>query len=278
MVASPRRSATGSSTEIAKFSSNYGSSVDHTLCGHARAKPARAACSGCWPHDGEVAGGAILFSGLVFADLGRRWSSGGATDDDIGFAGSGRRRWSALTILAAHSRARGLGGTMQLDLPRSAWSAQRPRAARFDGEVAGGAVADSVLVISGSGRRWSSGDSMVRSPAAGAIDDDDDDVGFGERRRWWRRRVAQLRGHRQRSPNSPAITVAALTILSVVTRARNLLGPPAVAAGRTMVRSPAAPFFLADWCSQIRGDDGARAVRPMMTSASPGRDGGDGRR
>ena len=119
---------------------------------------------------------------------------------------------------------------------RSAWSVQRQLAARFDGEVAGGAVADSVLVISGSGRRWSSGDSMVRSPAVGAIDDDDD-VSFGERR-WWRRRVAQLRGHRQRSRNSPAITVgrlaslspgaarkdqrnlAALLILSALTRAR----------------------------------------------------------
>jgi hypothetical protein len=35
----------------------------------------------------------FLFSGLLFADSGRRWSSGGATDDDVGFAGSGRRRW-----------------------------------------------------------------------------------------------------------------------------------------------------------------------------------------
>jgi hypothetical protein len=34
---------------------------------------------------------------------------------------------------------------------------QRQLAARFDGEVAGGAVADSFFVISGSGRRWSSG-------------------------------------------------------------------------------------------------------------------------
>jgi hypothetical protein len=40
---------------------------------------------------------------------------------------------------------------------RSAWLVQRQPAARFDGEVAGGAVADSFLVISGSGRRWSSG-------------------------------------------------------------------------------------------------------------------------
>ncbi len=53
----------------------------------------------------------------------------------------------------------------------------------------------------------------------------------------------------------------------------------AAAAGRTMVRSTAAPspvLFRGILCSQIRGDDGARAVRPMMTSASPGRDGGDG--
>jgi hypothetical protein len=34
-------------------------------------------CSGCWPHDGEVAGGAIsLFSGLVFADSGRTMELG----------------------------------------------------------------------------------------------------------------------------------------------------------------------------------------------------------
>jgi hypothetical protein len=31
------------------------------------------------------------------------------------------------------------------------------RRGRFDGEVAGGAVADSFFVICGSGRRWSSG-------------------------------------------------------------------------------------------------------------------------
>jgi hypothetical protein len=54
--------------------------------------------------DGEVAGGAILFSGLVFADSGRRWSSGGATDDDIGFAGSGRRRWCRRRSSAARYR------------------------------------------------------------------------------------------------------------------------------------------------------------------------------
>jgi hypothetical protein len=34
----------------------------------------------------------------------------------------------------------------------SAWSVQRQLAARFDGEVAGGAVADFFFVISGSGR------------------------------------------------------------------------------------------------------------------------------
>jgi len=45
-----------------------------------------------------------------------------------------------------------------------------------DGEVAGGAVADSSFVISGSGNDG--------ARAVGAIDDDDDDVGFGERRRW----------------------------------------------------------------------------------------------
>ena len=122
---------------------------------------------------------------------------------------------------------------------------------------------------------------------------------------------SEVPGHRQRSPNSAALTVGALAFARAgrcgrcsersaefgsvdharccLARARGwaarcrpicstcsgrLVG--AAAAGRTLVRSPAAPFFLADWCSQIRGDDGARAVRPMMTSASPGRDGGDG--
>jgi hypothetical protein len=84
---------------------------------------------------------------------------------------------------------------------------------------------------------------------------------------------------------------SALTIFSPLARARargwaarccstcsSRLGG-AAAAGRTMVRSTAAPspvLFRGILCSQIRGDDGARAVRPMMTSASPGRDGGDG--
>ena len=51
------------------------------------------------------------------------------------------------------------------------------------GEVAGGAVANSTLVIFRFG-------ATMELWAVGAIDDDDD-VGFGERRRWWRRRVAQ---------------------------------------------------------------------------------------
>ena len=134
-----------------------------------------------------------------------------------GCAGRGSERsaeFGSVNPYSLPSRARARLGRHDAARPaRSAWSVQRQLAARFDGEVAGGAVADSVLVISGSGRRWSSGDSMVRSPAVGAIDDDDD-VGFGERRRWWRRRVAQLRGHRQRSPNSPALTVGRLAMLS----------------------------------------------------------------
>jgi len=60
---------------------------------------------------------------------------------------------------------------------------QRQLAARFDGEVAGGAVAhfSDIPVRGDDGAR-----------AVGAIDDDDEvGFGFGERRRWWRRRVAQ---------------------------------------------------------------------------------------
>ena len=51
--------------------------------------------------------------------------------------------------------------------------------------------------------------------AVGAIDDDDDDVGFGFGFGFGeRRQVAQLRGHRQRSPNSAALTVGRLAKLS----------------------------------------------------------------
>ena len=58
-----------------------GDPVYHFRCGHARARlggamlldllgpPGR--CSGCWPHDGEVAAGAIFFlAKLLFADSG----------------------------------------------------------------------------------------------------------------------------------------------------------------------------------------------------------------
>ena len=101
------------------------------------------------------------------------------------------------------------------------------------------------------GRRWSSGDSMVRSPAVGAIDDDDD-VGFGERRRWWRRRVAQLRGHRQRSPNSPAITVVGVLL--------DPLGPPGWCSGCWPHDGDVAggDSFFGD--IPVRGDAGARAI------------------
>jgi hypothetical protein len=57
---------------------------------------------------------------------------------------------AALTIFAAPTRAHDAARPA-----RSAWSVQRQLAARFDGEVAGGA--DSFFVISGSGQRWSSG-------------------------------------------------------------------------------------------------------------------------
>jgi len=63
-------------------------------------------------------------------------------------------------MLAALSRARArerLGGAMPTDLLDLLERCSRQLAARFDGEVAGGAVADSFFVISGSGRRWSSG-------------------------------------------------------------------------------------------------------------------------
>jgi hypothetical protein len=59
-------------------------------------------CSGCWPHDGEVAGGDVAssFSRIVVRrfrfgatmEVGR---SARPTDDDVGFAWSGRRRAGA---------------------------------------------------------------------------------------------------------------------------------------------------------------------------------------
>jgi len=66
---------------------------------------------------------------------------------------------------------------MLLDLLRSAWSVQRQLAARFDGEVAGGA--DSFFVISGSGRPTDddvgfagSGRRRGRAASHGVIDND----------------------------------------------------------------------------------------------------------
>jgi hypothetical protein len=42
---------------------------------------------------------------------------------------------------------------MMMSAARAGWAVQQLLAARFDGEVAGGAVADSFFVISGSRRR-----------------------------------------------------------------------------------------------------------------------------
>jgi hypothetical protein len=89
-------------------------------------------------------------------------------------------RASALTSFAAHSRARGdRHRPRRAERPaRSAWSVQWQLAARFDGEVAGGAVADSTLVISGLGQTMElgrSGRSMMLTSASasyGVIDSD----------------------------------------------------------------------------------------------------------
>ena len=155
-------------------------------------------CSGCWPHDGDVAGGAVADCFFVISGSGRtmepvgRWD--GATDgvdrstmansqhDDVGFARVGRcskdqRNLAALLILAALTRARGLGGAMPTDLldllgPPGWCSGCWPH----DGDVAGGAVADSFFVISGSGRTMELGRSarptmmMSASPGRGGGD------------------------------------------------------------------------------------------------------------
>ena len=76
----------------------------------------------------------------------------------VAFLGSiGDSKATAFTLLAALTRAREAGRRDAARPARSAWSVQRQLAAQFDGEVAGGAVADSFFVISGSGQRWSSG-------------------------------------------------------------------------------------------------------------------------
>ena len=79
-----------------------------------------------------------------------------------------------LVLFAALTRAREAGRRDAARPARSAWSVQRPLAARFDGEVAGGAVAIFVLVNLG----W--GDDGARAVGAIDDDDDDDDVGFGD--------------------------------------------------------------------------------------------------
>jgi hypothetical protein len=63
-------------------------------------------------------------------------------------------------MLSALSRAREAGRRDAIRSARSAWSVQRQLAARFDGEVAGGAVADSILVISGFGATMELGRSV----------------------------------------------------------------------------------------------------------------------
>jgi hypothetical protein len=50
-------------------------------------------CSGCWPHAGEVAGGAVeifVLVDLVGGDDGGRAVGATDDDDDVGFAWSGR--------------------------------------------------------------------------------------------------------------------------------------------------------------------------------------------
>ena len=95
-----------------------------------------------WPNDGEVAVAAVgRFPFYRF----RVGATAGAIAAQLG----GRRRQHPreLVIFAALIRAREAGRRDAARPARSTWSVQRPLAARFDGEVAGGAVADSTLVI-----------------------------------------------------------------------------------------------------------------------------------
>ncbi len=132
-------------------------------------------CSGCWPHDGDVAGGA----GFLLSDIpvrGRRWSSGDRSDRRCGRCGAtgstaptalieSRVDWAAACSLSdisglARWCSLSLGGwspgsgAAHLDLlgPPGWCSGCWPH----DGDVAGGAgflLSD----IPVRGRRWSSG-------------------------------------------------------------------------------------------------------------------------
>jgi hypothetical protein len=88
---------------------------------------------------------------------------------------------------------------------RRAWSAARPARAACAALRLLTDVADSILVISGSGRRWSSGD-------RGERDDDDAAAAPAALAR------NQLRGHRQQIGKSAALTEGPLGAAS---RARN---------------------------------------------------------
>ena len=163
---------------------------------------------------------------------------------------------------------------MLLDLLRSAWSVQRQLAARFDGEVAGGA--DSFFVISGSGRPTDddvgfagSGRRRGRAASHGVIDNDrkfrstDGSVcGVLSLRHF---RLAgwcslSLGGWWPRNPARRILASAARCCSTCSDR-------PGRCSGSwphdSMVRSPAAPstfLFSGIVVRRLVADDGARAI------------------
>jgi hypothetical protein len=91
--------------------------------------------AGCWPHDGEVAGGADSILVIFRPDRKpRQRRSEPPRDKDH------ERSSRKVTIFVVVTRAREAGRRDADRSARSAWPVERQLAARFDGEVAGGAT------------------------------------------------------------------------------------------------------------------------------------------
>jgi hypothetical protein len=134
---------TGSSTTIAKNSAalTWGAALTSFVTLYARAnrggamatdllEPAER-CSGCWPHDGEVAGGAVADSTLVIFRVGATMELGRSGRPMMMSAGAGAaRRTGSSTTIAKNSAAL----TWRATLSQIAF--RRPGIRRQDGKNA----------------------------------------------------------------------------------------------------------------------------------------------
>src|SRR5450631_2261967 len=112
-------------------------------------------CSGCWPHDGDVAGGA----GFLLSDIpvrGRRWSSGDRSDRRCGRCGAtgstaptalieSRVDWAAACSLSDIS---GLARWCSLSLGGWSPKALARRISTCSGRLGGAAAAGRTMVMS----------------------------------------------------------------------------------------------------------------------------------